>query len=145
MEANEKCVQSYMPHSVTFMVKSKDALAHEVTVPASSNKKPYVVMTDEEIVALSDDPTFKSMKDQNLIKIMSAIPTRFQDIADTLIKAREENANLKLALSSKDAIIAEKDAKIADLTKIINEDLAEQSTVLSPEKLAALKAKLSTK
>jgi hypothetical protein len=143
METNEKCVQSYMPHSVTFLIREEGGNPpRSITIPSVTDKKPYLVMTDEDIVRLADDPTFKTMKDNNLVKFLPAIPARFMDIADTLVKAREENSTLREKNAQVESEARKKDEKIAELQKIIDEQLGENAGALTPEKLAELKARL---
>jgi hypothetical protein len=143
MEANEKCVRSYMPHGIQFLIDREKLTEHTVLIPGGHESKPYALVKEDDLVVLMEDKTFKSAMENNLIKILPAIPVQFQDQADTLVQVRSENGELKSKLGSKDSIIADKDAKIAELLALVEQATGEQSGALTADKLKEMKDRVA--
>jgi septal ring factor EnvC (AmiA/AmiB activator) len=129
-----------MPHAMLFNGKFGKPFARPVLVPAATDEKPYVVVSDADLAQLMEEPTFKSAYEQDKLKILPSIPAQFQDLATTLVKTRSENGELKAKVLALETANAELSAKVSELTGIIEQQLNDQSEALSPEELVALSA-----
>lgn len=143
MEAHEKCVRSYLPHAMIFKGKAGKSFAKPILIPSGTDEKPYVVVSDADLAQLMEEPTFKSGYDQNKLKILPAIPAQFQDLATTLVSLRTDNGDLKAKLQTVEARATTAEAKVAELTDIIEKKLTELDGALTPKGIDELKDRLA--
>jgi hypothetical protein len=144
MLENEKCIQSYLPHAMRFEKKEMlDVGIHEdiLLIPAGHVEKNIVIVADEVLTRLAKDPTFKAIVDAKLIRILEAVPAKYQDQTETLIKARVQLDDAKQKATDAEAKNAALDAENEALKKRIAE-LENGSDIKSidPAKMAAAKA-----
>ena len=142
MEANEKVIQSYLPHGIGFEDTEYRMTTGEhknlLTIPSGTDEKNIVITTDAILGKLADDPTWKAIVNAKLIRILGDIPAKYKDQSETLIKAREQLSGLQ---DAHNALIAEKnaaDAKNAELLKKIAAlENGDSMVAVDPAKLAA--------
>jgi hypothetical protein len=145
MEANEKVIQSYLPHGLGFEDTEYRMLTGEhrnmLTIPSGTDTKNIVITTDEVLGKLADDPTWKAITSTKLIRILGDIPAKYRDQSENLIKAREQ---LNGVQDANNALKEEKnalEAKNAELLKRIAAlENGDSMPTIDPSKLAAAKA-----
>ena len=93
-------VQSFTAHAFQFIDGALFDQTGEqkalVTIPAGHDKKPIVVLSDEQYQKLKDDRQFKVLLDsqKNGIRIINEIPHKDRDQSDLLNEVNKRNAEL---------------------------------------------------
>ena len=94
-------IQSFTSHAFQFidgaMFDQTGEQRAYVTIPAGHDKKPIVVLTDEQYNKLKDDRQFKALLDakQSGIRIIHEIPHKYRDQADVLHEMSNKNNELQ--------------------------------------------------
>ena len=150
MEVNEKVIRSYLPHGILFEDPKDMQMGTHTTIleiPSAHSKyispdrkfiENIVITTDEVIAQLNDDPTFKAIRDANLIKILGAIPAQYQDQTASIAKAREAVDKLQTERDTANAALDEANAKNLAMAKRIAElEAGDGMKDVDPNKIAA--------
>jgi hypothetical protein len=93
-------IQSFTAHGFQFVDGTKFDQTGEVvayvTIPAGHDKKPIVVLTDEQYEKLKDDRQFKVLLEtkQGGIRIIDSVPNKYKDQVDLLNEVKGQNADL---------------------------------------------------
>jgi hypothetical protein len=150
MEQNEKVIRSYLPHGIVFEdPKGIEVGTHTIILEIPSAHSKFIspdrkfienicVTTDEVIAQLNDDPTFKAIKDANLIKILGSIPAQYQDQTASIAKAREVVSALQTERDATNKALDEANAKNLAMAKRIAElEAGDGMKEVDPNKIAA--------